>query len=244
MDSNRPLMKRVFVGLLMVSAVCVLAHAQELEMPSESGMTWWQIIRSGGVIMVILGVLSIFAMALIITFFLTLRPTREMPQTLVLRAKSLIEGGDVRACWQLCQEREELLAKILRAGLQAAGKDRFVVIEAMQSEGARLTAGLSQRVSYLWNVATIAPLLGILGTVLGMIQAFNGIAFASGSVKPIVLAGGISQALVTTAAGLVIAIPVMGFYFFFRGRVNKIAAALEGVSSQFIEPIAAAKGKP
>ena len=80
-------------------------------------------------------------------------------------------------------------------------------------------------------------MLGILGTVLGMIRAFNSIAFQPAVVKPIVLAGGVSMALVTTAAGLVVAIPIMAFYFYFRGMVQKVVAAAEGASAELVEPL-------
>jgi biopolymer transport protein ExbB len=130
-----------------------------------------------------------------------------------------------------------MLPRVLRAGLQAAGKDRYVIVEAMQSEGARLAASLAQRVGYLSNIATLSPMLGILGTVLGMIRAFNSIVLEPGMAKPIVLAAGVSMALVTTAAGLIVAIPVIGFYFYFRGRVQTTIAAVESASAEFVEPL-------
>jgi len=215
-----------------------IAAAQETgEMPPETGMTLWELIKSGGPIMVVLGVLSVLAVAMIVTFFITLSARRQMWQHFIVQARSLIQEGEVEACEQLCNKKGEMLSRVLRAGLQVAGQDRYVVVEAMQSEGTRLAAALAQRVGYLSNIATLAPMLGILGTVLGMIRAFNSIAFQPGIAKPIVLAGGVSMALVTTASGLIVAIPIMAFYFYFRGRVQKVVAAVESASAEFVEPL-------
>jgi biopolymer transport protein ExbB len=237
--------KRVAVGYVLACGVLSVwlafggAVAQETaQVPPESGLTLWQLIKSGGGIMVVLGILSVIALAMIITFFVTLNPRREDMLNFTVRARSLIREGDVGACELLCQQEEEdMLSRILRAGLQVAGHERHIVVDAMQTEGARATAALSQRVGYLSNIATLAPMLGILGTVLGMIRAFNSIAFQPAVVKPLVLAGGVSMALVTTAAGLVVAIPIMAFYFYFRGRVQKVVAAVEDASADLVEPL-------
>jgi len=226
------------VGIAAVCLACGTALAQEATAaPPETGMTLWQLILSGGAIMVVLGILSVLAVALIITFFATLSPRGEISQDFIVQARSLLQEGDVGACDLLCQRGEKLLPRILQAGLRVAGQDRYAVVEAMQSEGARLAAALSQQVGYLSNIATLAPMLGILGTVFGMIKAFNSIAFQPAVVKPIVLAGGVSMALVTTAAGLAVAIPIMAFYFYFRARIQKIVAAVEGASAEFVEPL-------
>ena len=218
---------------------CGTAAAQEIaEIPRETGMTLWELIRSGGPIMVVLGVLSVVALAMIITFSVTISPRRETSEHFTVQARSLLQEGDVGACELLCQQRDDMLSRVVRSGLQVAGQDRYVIVEAMQSEGTRLAAALAQRVGYLSNIATLSPMLGILGTVLGMIRAFNSIAFQPGVVKPIVLAGGVSMALVTTAAGLIVAIPIMAFYFYFRGRAQKIVAAIESASAEFVEPLA------
>jgi len=217
---------------------CSGAIAQEIgEVPRETGMTLWELIRSGGPIMVVLGILSVLALAMIITFFITISPRREVSEHFVVQARSLLEDGDVGACELVCQQKHAMLPRILRAGLQVAGQDRYVIVEAMQSEGTRLAASLAQRVGYLSNIATLSPMLGILGTVLGMIRAFNSIAFQPGVAKPIVLAGGVSMALVTTATGLIVAIPIMAFYFYFRGRAQKTVAAVESASAEFVEPL-------
>ncbi len=227
--------------VLLLSFSVLAADPSTADQTQPNGLSLFEIIKTGGVVMVVLGMLSVVAMALIITYFITISPRRETPSDLVRRLIVLLEGGDLAGCIELCDERDEILASVARAGLRVAGHDRSVVMEAMQSEGVRQAASLSQYVSYLNNIAAIAPMLGILGTVLGMIRAFNGIAFTAEAVKPMVLASGIAQALVTTAAGLVLAIPVLGFYFYFRGRAQKVLSAVEIASSELIDPISRAK---
>jgi len=221
-----------FVGWIACAAAATQEPAQT---PPESGMTFWQLTVSGGPIMIVLGVMSVVALAMIITFLVTLNPRREVPDEFVVQARSLLQGGDVGGCELLCQQREEMLPRIILAGLKVAGHDRYAIIEAMEGEGARLAAERAQRVGYLSNIATLAPMLGILGTVLGMIMAFNSIAFQPGAVKMLVLARGVSMAVVTTAAGLFLAIPAMAFYFYFRARLQKIVATAEGATAEFVE---------
>jgi biopolymer transport protein ExbB len=102
---------------------------------------------------------------------------------------------------------------------------------------------LWENISYLSDLSVISPFVGLLGTVLGMIQAFNTIAFQSAVVKPILLAGGVSKAMVTTAGGLTVAIPAVIFYAFFRGRVVRISGAVESLTNEIVDVLAEAEKK-
>ncbi len=113
----------------------------------------------------------------------------------------------------------------------------------MESEGERGAAELWQRISYLNNIATIAPLLGLLGTVWGMMRAFSAIALDTAQVKGITMAYSVSQAMITTAAGLLLAIPTMAVYFYLRGRVVRIVADIESRASEFIELLSEQRDK-
>ena len=105
----------------------------------------------------------------------------------------------------------------------------------MENCGRKEVATLWQNISYLADIATVAPMVGLLGTVLGMIQAFNVIAFQTAVVKPILLAGGVSKAMVTTAGGLIVAIPIMIFYAYFRGKVQEISSIVESYLTDIIK---------
>jgi biopolymer transport protein ExbB len=201
---------------------------------AEEGMTLWQIISSGGEVMVVLAFLSIAALGLIVYYFLTINDARLLPSDLQDGVISSLEQGDHERARLLCENDDTLLSSIISAGLTKAGRDKIVLKEAIEDEGRRNIEALWQRLSYLGDIAAISPMVGLLGTVLGMIQAFNVIAFQTGAVKPILLASGISKAMVTTATGLIIAIPAMIFYSFFRGRVQNASARLEIVSMEIL----------
>ncbi len=201
-------------------------------------LTLTMMIEQGGPVLWVIAGLSFVALVLALYLLLTVTPRREAPPTLVKRAHAQIRAGDLRGAFQMCEGRDELLANVLRAGLQVAGHDRYVIQDAMESEGERGAAGLWQRISYLNNIATIAPLLGLLGTVWGMMQAFSTIAFDDAQVKSIAVAYSVSMAMVTTAAGLLLAIPAMAIYYYLRGRVVKILAEVEAEASELVELIA------
>ena len=232
--------------LLVGLALCMVAQAQEdaaaaveagVAGDSEPALTLWEMIREGGVILWIIAVLSVATFVMVVYFFLTVTPNREVPANFMKRALSQIEAGDLRGAYQMCEGRDELLANVLRAGLKMHGHDRYVIQEAMESEGERGATALWQKISYLNNVGVIAPLLGLLGTVLGMIGAFGAMAMDDAQTKALTMAYNVAQAMITTAAGLFLAIPAMVAYFLLRGRVVKIVAQVEAQSSELIEAL-------
>ncbi len=193
-------------------------------------MLWW-----GGWILWITMFLGFVALVMGIYFFLTVTPAREVPASLSRRVFTQLKAGDLRGAYQLCEGRDELLAKVVQAGLKASGHDRYVIQEAMESEGERGVTALWQKISYLNNIGTISPLLGLLGTVWGMVLAFSNIAADDAQVRGMVVAENVSKALITTVGGLVVAIPCVGVYYFLRGRVVKIVAEVEAQASEVVE---------
>ncbi len=205
------------------------------EMPNQ--LTLMMMIEQGGYILWVIMGLGFISFVLCIYHLLTLTPGREAPKNLVRRAHGQLQEGDLRGAYQMCQERDEYLALVLRAGLKMSGHERYVIQEAMESEGERGATALWQKISYLNNIANLAPLLGLLGTVWGMMQAFGAIAFEDAQVKGLTMAYSVAEAMITTAAGLLLAIPTMAVYFFLRGRVIKIIAVVEAHASEFVELI-------
>jgi biopolymer transport protein ExbB len=232
-----------FVIVVAFLSLSIFSWAQTVEKyipdaaAAEQGMTLWQIIKAGGEVMILLVVLSIVAMGLIVYYFLTIKQDNLIPEDFQEKVISLIEAGRFDEARKLSEENENLIANVVIAGLSRKGREKIVVKEAIQDKGRRGIDDLRHKLSYLADVAVISPMVGLLGTVLGMIQAFNVIAFQTGAVKPILLASGISKAMVTTAAGLMIAIPAMIFYSFFRGRVQNVTAHLENVSTELFNLI-------
>ncbi len=135
------------------------------------------------------------------------------------------------------------MARVLGAGLAAHEWGRGEVVRSMESAGGREEAGLGRYLRSLGALAAVSPLLGILGTVLGMIKAFNVIA-ASGSRRPDLIASGISEALITTAFGLLVAIPLYLFFHYFRGKVERLLSRMEESAEEVARNVDAGGGVP
>ncbi len=234
-------MAKVLALLGCVMTVCIgVAYGQadsELFAPPQTpdSITLMMMIEQGGVILWLIMGLGFIALCLALYLLITVSPRREAPPKVTKRARAQVLAGEVESARQMCLEGDELLARVLAAGLKYMGHERYVVQEAMESEGERGATALWQRISYLNNIATITPLLGLLGTVWGMMGAFSAIALDTAQVKGISMAYSVSQAMITTAAGLAVAIPAMAVYFYLRGRVIRIVADVEEQSSAFIE---------
>lgn len=215
--------------------------ATAIPAPMPQALTLMDMVQHGGWVLWVIGALGFVGTVMAVYLLLTVTNRREVPPTLVKRAHAQIRAGDFKSAYQMCEGRDELLAKVLRSGLHMVGHDRYVIQDAMESEGERGAAALWQKISYVNNIATIAPLLGLLGTVWGMMQAFSSIALDDATVKTLSMAYSVSMAMVTTAAGLILAIPLMAVYYYLRGRVVKIVAEVEAEASELVELIAGGK---
>lgn len=225
------------------------ANAEEIQTlvdsveASKEGMSLWQIIQSGGVIMIVLGILSIVAGALIIYNFLVLKKNKLIPKEFADSVIDNLDQGKINYVSNLCRTNNNLIAIIVYAGLSRRKRGVVLMREAIAQSVKHEVGILWQNISYLADIASIAPLIGLLGTVLGMIQAFNVVAFQSAVVKPILLAGGVSKAMVTTAGGLVVAIPVMIFYSYFRAQLQEITNIVETYSTDVLRILEEVKEK-
>jgi biopolymer transport protein ExbB len=189
---------------------------------------------AGGWLMVPILLCSVAATAIVIERFWALRPRVVMPEDLVGRIWQLSRRRELDAD-RIAEIREgSALGRILAAGLSNRFHSREVMKEAIQDTGRHVVADLERYLSTLGTIAAVTPLLGLLGTVIGMIEVF-GVIMEAGVGNPGVLAGGISQALITTAAGLSVAIPALMFHRYFNSRVNKLIIGMEEQSLQLIE---------
>jgi len=175
-----------------------------------------------------------FIIERIISLFIKLRGN---PKELLNEVIKRIESQGIDAALSYLKKEKSPVAKVLEAGLEKVDKGRIVVEEAMAMKATSEFGFLDRGMIYLQAVATLAPILGFLGTVTGMIKAFNAIA-AAGEVEPTIVAAGISEALITTAAGLLIAFPVALFYSAFADRVNNFTRAMEETSNALIDYLA------
>ena len=212
----------------------VQTYVQSLE-ASKEGMSLWETIQSGGLIMWVLCGLSVVAVAIICYLFLHLNSNKLVPRDFTEKLIEQLEGGHENTIRESCKNESNAVVRIIMAGLNKKKRGMIFAKEAMENQVKREIGELWQGISYLADIAAVAPLIGLLGTVLGMIQAFNVIAFQEAVVKPILLAGGVSKAMVTTAGGLVVAIPVMLFYTYFRGKVQGISHEIETYGTDIIK---------
>lgn len=197
---------------------------------AEGGLeSLFDLILGGGPMMVPLGICSVIAVGFTVERWMRLRPSFLGPRRLGDQIVSNVRDGDVPAALAVCNKSRSPLARILGAGLKRVEwpflEREKVVEDVAASEMLRLASKLRP----LFLVFLIAPLLGLLGTVWGMIEAFSEIAAGDGMGKPEVLASGIKQALVTTAAGLAVSIPSVVAYYWLRGRVESFGIRTEDI---------------
>jgi len=182
---------------------------------------------AGGMIGHSIVCLSIVGMGFAIEHALTIRKSKLMPDDLVAEVDDLIRNGRIDEALAVCQlpENDSLFASVVSAGLERYRSSEFGFAEyrtAVEEAGEEQTNKLYRKTEVLSIVAAVAPMLGLLGTVQGMIIAFNLIAESGGTAKPYELAGGISLALVTTFEGLVVAIPCMMVLSWFRNQIDSL----------------------
>jgi len=195
----------------------------------------------GGPVMypIVLG--SVIALALFLERIWALRRDRVTPPAFRRRVRGLVRDGKLSEAGVLCQENGSPLASVLLAALKEAGRPIAAVKEGITEVGRREVAYMERFIEMLGTVAVVEPLMGLLGTVTGLIRAFQRVeqlADKGGGVSPGALAAGIWEALITTAAGLVIAIPAYVGYRYLQGRLNVIVIDMEEDSLEFAEMIA------
>ncbi len=211
--------------------------------PAAEQITLLTMIKWGGAILWVLMAMGFVALVMAMYLLLTVTPKREVPPSFYKRVMGLIRVGDLRGAYQMCEGRDELLVTVVRAGLKMAGHERYVIQEAMESEGERGAMSLWQKIFYLNNIGVVAPLVGLLGTVWGMVLAFSAIASDNAQVKSMAVASCVSKAMICTVGGLVVAIPSLVVYYYLRGRVVKIIASVEAQASEIVEALARGKDR-
>ena len=177
---------------------------------------------------------SVLAMAIVVERFWALREARVTPPRLVRQIWQWEQQGELDNERIRALRRGSPLGRVLAAGVLNRRASRQIMKESIEDTGRHVTLELERFINTLGTIAAISPLLGLLGTVLGMIDVFNVIT-ATGVGDPGQLAGGISQALVTTAAGITVAVPSLIFYRYFRRRVEALVIEMEQESLKLVE---------
>ncbi len=217
--------------------------ARQTELPPEG---FFDIVFSGGwigvAIMLLLFALSITAVYLVIDHLLTIRRHEIMPEGLSEQVRQLLAAGQIAEADQACRAHPSFLSFVLLNGLSEIEGGWSVVEKALEDATAEQSARLFRKIEYLSVIGNIAPMVGLLGTVTGMIIAFQRVAVTQGSAGAADLAEGIYQALVTTVGGLLIAIPSLGAFAIFRNRVDQFVAEAAYMAQHAFAPLKRRRG--
>ena len=212
-----------------------------LESTLPTAQTMLDYLMEGGPWLIVpLLLLSFIAVLLIIFYLFTIRQGAVVSDRFMNAADALIRKQDYLGLIAVCNRQNECIARIVYKTLDFATKNPTAsfdeVREVTEAEGTRQASILDNRISYLNDISRVAPMIGLFGTVVGMIKAFESI---GSGVQNMDLAPGVAQALVTTAAGLVVSIPSLIFYSIFRCKVQKLIAELEAAMTHIMALLAA-----
>jgi biopolymer transport protein ExbB len=193
-----------------------------------------EIVEAGGWLMLPIIACSVVAAAIILERLWTLQKKRVIPKQLVAQVREWAAHDELDPQHLQALHQSSPLGQVLAAGLAHRHDDREVVKESIEDSGRHVVHELERYLNPLGTIAQISPLLGLLGTVVGMIKVFAAIT-ANGVGNPGVLAGGISEALITTAAGLSVAIPAVMGYRYLRSRIDGLVVQMEKEALKFLE---------
>lgn len=203
----------------------------------------WEIFQAGGALMWPIMLCSIVAAAITLERLWTLQDRRVLPPDLMQKVWKLVEAHQINDKVILALEHNSPLGRLLAAGLQNRHRPREILMERLEDTGRHVVYELERYLTTLGTIAGVSPLLGLLGTVTGIIKAFNAIN-AGGAGDPRMLSGGIAEALVATAAGLCVAIPSLIMYRYLRGRVERIVVEMEKNALRLVDAVDAAARRP
>ena len=200
-------------------------------------------LRRGGVLMIPIGICSLILLVFVFERLVSLRKGRIIPGPFVSRVLEQVRSGELNreSAISLCERNGSAIANVFKAGFSKWGRPSVEIEQAVLDEGERESNHLRRYLRLINGVATVCPLLGMLGTVLGMIHAFDAIAASAPmqSEPSMTIATGISQALLTTAAGLTVAIPALIAYLFFSGRADRHVMELDSLGMKVVNLVSA-----
>ncbi|MBF0453524.1 MAG: MotA/TolQ/ExbB proton channel family protein [Magnetococcales bacterium] len=195
-----------------------------------------EFLSKGGVVMIPIGICSVLALAIVLERLWSLRTNHIIPSQEVQRIEFLVKQGDLEEAKAVCLSYQSSYGKTLLSGLEKSGERRQLIKEVVEEAGRQEVVHLERFLTLLGTIASITPLLGLLGTVLGMIKVFTVIS-SVGVGDPSVLASGIGESLISTASGLSVAIPSVAFHRYFNRVIDRHVVALERAALVVVEMI-------
>ncbi len=228
------------------SAKAAVAQAPEPAKPAKTGSIiptrdLSRILQDAGPLMYAIVCCSFLLVAFVLERIVSLRGSRVIPKPFVKRFMEQLREGRLNReqALTLCQENGSPVAQVFAGAVRKWGRPGVEVEQAVIDAGERVTNGLRRYLRVFYGVATVGPLLGLMGTVLGMIQTFNVIAAADALGRAELLAGGIAKALLNTAGGLAVAIPASILYVFFVSRVDRLVLQIDTLAQEVVNVVSA-----
>jgi biopolymer transport protein ExbB len=194
----------------------------------------YELFLKGGILMYPIAFCSIIAVGIFLERMWVLRRMRVLPRDFLIEVEDLVMRRKRPEAISLCKRNNSSIAHVVRVGIENYGKKRDVIKEKIEEVGRREAASLERYINVIGTIAAVSPLLGLLGTVSGMIKSFNIISM-QGVADPASLAGGISEALITTAAGLVVAIPTFVIYRYLSNKADSLILEMEENSIRMVD---------
>jgi biopolymer transport protein ExbB len=222
------------VPFLQVDPTTAAEFAKGVQ-PQHVKQSFFDLLVAGGWTMIPIALLFFLAIYLTIERYLSIKRSDKDPQQLMSTVRSYILGGDIQKAKEACMQENTPFARMILKGIKRLGSPLTDIASAIEAVGNLEIHQLEKRLGILATVAGAAPMLGFLGTVLGMIEAFLKIAAETGSITPDKLAGPISTALVTTAAGLVVGITAYFAYNYLTNLVGQVIYKMEATSTDFAD---------
>jgi len=224
---------------LACAVTMLLTASPVLAQDAAKGETFGSLIVKSGPVGYAIVALSIVALAVVIENFVSLKRDKLAPPELIDEIQALFDEEQYQEAMELCENEPTYFTRVCGAGVAKIGHHFETIEKSLEEMGDEESIKLHQKIGWLSLIANIAPMLGLLGTVVGMVAAFNEIASSGGQASPAELANGISQALLTTMFGLTVAIPVTAAFAFLRNRLIKtiieLGAILEDLFERFRE---------
>ena len=225
----------LYLTMLLLQGGVADADTTMIIEDASSSVNLFSILMDGGILMIPIGLLWILAIYVIAERWRFLNNSQMDNDQFLSSVEDMLRDGNTRQAVLYCDQMDKPLSRILKQGITRLGRPLVDIEDAIKNAGKKETYRLENKMDWLATVAGVAPLLGFLGTVTGMIDAFMQIQSLQGNVNPSVLAGGIWEALITTAFGLFVGIIAFGFYNYLLNKINRMMFELEVASTEFME---------
>lgn len=229
------MIQQEFVDTMATAAMNYTEAVTDRAAEITSELSVWDLTMRGGWIMIPLALLSIVSIYVFVERFIALRRAQKDDNTFMERIKDYIHDGEIESARKLCARTDTPYARLIAKGISRIGRPMNDVLVAIENTGNIEVATLEKGLPWLATAAAGAPMIGFLGTVMGMVNAFFNLASAGSSANISVLADGIYAALVTTVAGLIVGIIALFAYNYLVARINKVMNALEAKTMEFMD---------